>query len=311
MMLERTIRLEGAGGEQVDLRRTLASHGVAELPPMSIDHANASFTVTLPLGAAARTVTVRRAGIRAVTMSVPGRVPSAVHADELEATVRRILGLDDDLSAFYSKAADDPKLAWATTGAGRMVRSATVFEEVVKTICTTNCAWSSTERMDAAIVEHLGARAPGAPPDGPYGRAFPTAAAMADAGEAFYRDVARAGYRARSFVALARLVADDKVNLEVLAGDEGGDDEEVRSKLLTLPGVGPYAAAHVMMMLGRSSELILDSWTRPTYAKVIGARTVPADATIRRRFRRYGRFAGLAFWLVCTKDWIDAPTDRA
>jgi len=27
------------------------------------------------------------------------------------------------------------------------------------------------------------------------------------------------------------------------------------------------------------------------------------DATIVRRFRRYGRFAGLAFWLTVTRDW--------
>ena len=36
--------------------------------------------------------------------------------------------------------------------------------------------------------------------------------------------------------------------------------------LLALPGVGPYAAAQVMMTIGRYHRLILDSWTRPTYA---------------------------------------------
>jgi hypothetical protein len=33
-------------------------------------------------------------------------------------------------------AADDPDLAWAREGAGRMIRSPTVFEDVVKTIGT-------------------------------------------------------------------------------------------------------------------------------------------------------------------------------
>jgi 3-methyladenine DNA glycosylase/8-oxoguanine DNA glycosylase len=68
------------------------------------------------------------------------------------------------------------------------------------------------------------------------------------------------------------------------------------------PGVGPYAAAHVMMLVGRYSHLILDSWTRPTYARLNGGRAVK-DATIERRFRRYGRYAGLAFWLYLTRDW--------
>jgi 3-methyladenine DNA glycosylase/8-oxoguanine DNA glycosylase len=76
--------------------------------------------------------------------------------------------------------------------------------------------------------------------------------------------------------------------------------------LLALPGVGPYAAAHIMMMsLGRYSRLILDSWTRPTYAKLTGKKTV-ADRTIERRFSRYGEYAGLAFWLFVTRNWVES-----
>ena len=30
-----------------------------------------------------------------------------------------------------------------------------------------------------------------------------------------------------------------------------------------------------------------------------------SDAAIRRRFRRYGEQAGLAFWLFVTRDWVD------
>jgi hypothetical protein len=28
------------------------------------------------------------------------------------------------------------------------------------------------------------------------------------------------------------------------------------------------------------------------------------DTVIERRFRRYGRYAGLAFWLTLTEDWV-------
>jgi 3-methyladenine DNA glycosylase/8-oxoguanine DNA glycosylase len=192
-------------------------------------------------------------------------------------------------------------------GAGRMIRSPTVFEDVVKTICTTNCAWSATERMVGALVTYLGEPAPGAPAEGPYGRAFPTPEAMAQARDDFYRDVVRAGYRGRYLKDLAASVADGTVPLEELARatpDELSDDE-VYARLLALPGVGPYAAAHVMMLLGRYSRLILDSWTRPKYARLRGR---PAtDAAIARRFRRYGRYAGLAFWLYLTRDWVDEP----
>ena len=80
-------------------------------------------------------------------------------------------------------------------------------------------------------------------------------------------------------------------------------DDDLAELLLALPGVGPYAAAHIMMLLGRYSRLVLDSWTRPKFARLNGGKTVK-DATIERRFRRYGSYAGLAFWLVLTRDWV-------
>src|SRR2546421_12580970 len=105
------------------------------------------------------------------------------------AQVRRVLSLDLALPPFCRLAADDPELAWVLEGAGRMVRSPTVFEDVVKTICTTNTSWGGTTRMVNALVEHLGEKAPGAPKLGPLGRAFPTAAAMAKAPAHFYKKV--------------------------------------------------------------------------------------------------------------------------
>jgi 3-methyladenine DNA glycosylase/8-oxoguanine DNA glycosylase len=60
-------------------------------------------------------------------------------------------------------------------------------------------------------------------------------------------------------------------------------DDEVAAQLQALPGVGPYAAAHIMLMLGRYDRLILDSWTRPTYARLVGKKRPVSDRTIERR----------------------------
>jgi 3-methyladenine DNA glycosylase/8-oxoguanine DNA glycosylase len=299
------IPLTGAGGEPVDLWRTIVSHGLADLPPARTDEDARTYELTLAAGRGRpRLVRIEQGkpGYAAVTVS--GRAVSAAKARAIEAALAHVLRLDEDLSPFYALAARDPELAWATSGAGRMVRSATVFEDVVKTICTTNLAWSGTVRMVSALVEHLGERAPGAPDSGPYGRAFPTPAAMAEAGENFYRDVARAGYRGAYLRSLAESVAAGEVDLEGLARPDGLSDDEALARLLALPGVGPYAAAHVMMLVGRYSLLILDSWTRPKYARLNGKRAVK-DSTIERRFRRYGRYAGLAFWLYLTRDWVE------
>ena len=280
--------LIGGGGEPVDLKRTLASHGVASLPPSTIDEETWTLEVTLPSGRGARTVRLSEGR--------PGYASVEGATKPILAQLRHMLRLDEDLSAFYAVAREDPALAWAAAGAGRMLRSPTVYEDVVKTICTTNCAWSGTVRMVTALVDHLGV------PTRSGERTFPTPAAMAEAGEGFYRDVARAGYRGAYLRKLADDVASGALDLEEL-NDPELPVEEVEARLLALPGVGPYAAAHVMLTsLGRYSRLVLDSWTRPTYARLAGRKA--ADKTIERKFRRYGDYAGLAFWLLLTRGWV-------
>jgi 3-methyladenine DNA glycosylase/8-oxoguanine DNA glycosylase len=295
------IALRGPAGEPVDLWRTIVSHGVASLPPAELDEDAEVMTVTLPVaGAKPRTVRIRRGRKGKARVDVLGPPLGARTRDGLRQSIRRVLNLDEDLSPLYEVAKTDPELAWIAVGAGRMARGSTVFEDVVKTICTTNTTWSATVRMVSGLVESLGDRSAGG-----HGPAFPTPAAMAAAPEAFYRDVARAGYRGAYLRALAASVADGALDLEALATASPADlpDDDLAKLLLDLPGVGPYAAAHIMMLIGRHSRLILDSWTRPTYARLNGGRKA-SDRTIERRFRRYGPYAGLAFWLYLTRDWV-------
>src|SRR6478752_499533 len=94
-----------------------------------------------------------------------------------------------------------------------MLRSPTVFEDVVKTICTTNCTWAATQRMVGALVGELGTPAVHAPER----RSFPAPAAMAQAPDTFYAGVAKAGYRGAYLRAIAGEVADGRLDLEALA----------------------------------------------------------------------------------------------
>ena len=301
-----TLALRGPRGEPVDLKRTVISHGLTELPPMRVHPDESGFDVVLalPRGRPVR-VRVRPAGRTRARVSARPRPAGNSQEQAILDGVRRLLRLDQDLSQLYALLADDPALKWAVAGAGRLMRGQTVFEDVVKTICTTNCTWSATIRMVTALVAELGEPARGERPDTPY-RAFPTPAAMAAADDAFYTDVVRAGYRGPYLRTLAAAVADGALDLEALATktvDELPDDE-VERQLLAIAGIGPYAAAHVMMLLGRHSRLVLDSWTRPKYAKLNGHKA--KDVAIVRRFRRYGPWAGLAFWLMLTEDWVAA-----
>jgi 3-methyladenine DNA glycosylase/8-oxoguanine DNA glycosylase len=291
------LELVGAGGEPVDLWRTLASHGLADLPPNVLDEEARTLetTLSLPRG---RARTIRISAGRPGFALVEGDDIGSRDAVVLAQAARHMLRLDADLSPFYEAARDDPDLSWTINGSGRMLRSPTVFEDVVKTICTTNCAWSATVRMVGALVSELGVEAP----DGR--RGFPTPEAMAKAGPAFYKNRVRAGYRGAYLRSLASDVAAGKLDLEAL-NDPELPDEEVAERLLALPGCGPYATAHMMLLLGRYSRLVLDSWTRPKYARLRGRKA--SDKTIERRFRPYRDYAGLAFWLYLTRDWVEEP----
>ncbi|MBV8431488.1 MAG: DNA-3-methyladenine glycosylase 2 family protein [Solirubrobacterales bacterium] len=296
MALVGTFELRGPGGEPVDFRRLLASHGVATLAPNAIDLDAWVFQTTVAVDGGAHSLRVAEArpGVAQVESST---LRGARQKERVLGVVRHLLRLEEDLSGFYARAASDTALSWVTSGAGRMLRSQTVFEDVVKTICTTNTSWSATVRMTDGIVSGLGLAAP----DGRH--AFPSPATMAAAPDSFYAEVARAGYRGAYLRRLATDVAEGRLDLEELA-DPAISDLEVEQRLLALPGVGPYAAAHVMLTsLGRYGRLVLDSWTRPKYAQLTGRRS--ADKTIQRRFRPYGEYAGLAFWMLLTEDWVE------
>ncbi|MGH2539891.1 MAG: DNA-3-methyladenine glycosylase family protein [Actinomycetota bacterium] len=298
--------LVGPGGEPVDLVRTVNSHGFAELAPTSLDEGSHALELTVRVsGGRPRRIRVEpgRIGFARIDVLGPG-AGTRVRAAALT-TAAYVLRLDQDLSGFYERIAGDPELSWAATGAGRMLRSPTVFEDILKTVCTTNCAWSATVRMVNGLVAGLGEPAIGGA--GPLTNAFPTPAAIAAATPGFFRDVVRAGYRGPYMIELARRVDAGEVDPEpwASASPEELPDDELERALLDLPGVGPYAAAHVMMTLGRNSRLILDSWTRPKYARLTGRTKPVSDTAIHRRFRRYGDHAGLAFWLFLTRDWLD------
>src|SRR5437868_9727070 len=278
--------------------RTFMSHGVAGLRPGQVDEAERAYTTTLALPRAQpRTIRISAGRPGVARVEVDGRKLGQQAALDLTQAVRLILNLDEDLSEFYALVANDPELSWAVGGAGRMLRTPTVYEAVIKTVCTTNVAWSATVRMVTALVVNLGEKAAGGG-----ARAFPTSEAMAAMPESFYREVVRAGYRSTYLHALAVGAAEGTISLQDLGASTDLADDEVAARLLALPGIGPYGAAHLMMLLGRHSRLILDSWSRPKYAQLHGRKA--ADKTIERRFRRYGPYAGLAFWLYLTRGWV-------
>jgi hypothetical protein len=100
-----------------------------------------------------------------IRIRVPGgSTLSAAERGVIKANVRQMLRLDEDLSDFYHLC-EEMGGRWrrVTRGLGRLLRSPTVFEDVVKTICTTNIQWSGTKRMIQGLVQEFGEPLPDDP----------------------------------------------------------------------------------------------------------------------------------------------------
>lgn len=276
--------------------QTVLSHGWPFLAPFRIESSNSiASTVTLPGGVA---VPIRLSPReREVVLEAPGR-QAASNRGVLVAAGRRILNLDLDLGPFYSMARREEGFGWIPrTGSGRLLRSPSVFEDLIKLVLTTNCSWSLTGKMVASLVDLYGVEAA----DG--SRAFPRPDALAGAGERALRDEARLGYRAPHVRTIAETVAAGKADPE---GWETYDRPtgELKAEIMRLPGAGPYVAENLLKLLGRPDGLALDSWMRAEYARLYhGGRRV-RDGTIARRYRRFGEWAGMAIWCDLTREYF-------
>ncbi len=281
-------------------RRTIFSHGWCELSPFELDRENWRLSYVFS-GATAEDAV-------AATMSDGGggRVKIEIFAAEIDKTTeekilrsaRHVLRLDDDLSEFYRLTRTEKRLDWvAATNAGRMLRSPTVFEDLVKTICTTNCSWALTKKMTTNLVEKLGATSENGK------RAFPTAEAMGSVPIEFYKDEMRAGYRAPFFAELAEKVAGGVINPESwLASDL--PNTELKREIKQIKGVGEYAADNLLKLVGRYDGLALDSWLRSQFYKRHNGGSVCADKEIEKFYEPFGAWRGLVMWCDMTEKWF-------
>lgn len=212
--------------------------------------------------------------------------------DDLISRVTWMLGLDQDLTSFYDLARREPKLAHvAAEGRGRILRSATLFEDAIKTMCTVNTTWGGAKRMVRGLVENYGATLAGAATRS----AFPSAARLAAASEQELRADARLGFRAPYVLGLAQAVAAGDVDLETLKHSPAST-LEVRKQLLAIKGIGDYAAANLLMILGRGDFIPVDSWALKVVSKEWHNGQPIGRPEVEAAFATWGEWKGLAYW---------------
>lgn len=276
--------------QNFSFRQTIYSHGWSQLLPFETDVENLLLNYVFSDASLKQPVAAKISeSDKKIKIEIADRINQKARAKILRDT-RHILRLDDDLREFYKIARTDKRLAWiAKRNAGRMLRSPTVFEDLVKTICTTNCSWALTKNMTANLVENLGEKSAGGQ------NAFPTAERMASVPAEFYKDEIRAGYRSAYFAELAEKVASGKVNPESwLASDL--PTKELKREMKQIKGVGDYAAENLLKLVGRGDGLALDSWLRSQFYKTHNDGQICPDKDIERFYEPFGAWRGLAIW---------------
>jgi len=279
-------------------RRTVLSHGWCVLPPFEFDREQWTLTRVIDLDTAKPvTITINAAkrGLIVETSRAVGKRAS----EKIVRNVRHMFRLDDDMNSFYGDLAAEPEFSWiAVEGAGRLLRSPTVFEDLVKMMCTTNCSWALTEKMVGGLVNELGRESD----DGR--KSFPPASAMAEKNEKFYRDTIRAGYRAPYLVELSQRVASGELDVESWLKLDLPHEQSMK-ELKRVKGVGNYAAENLLKLLGRYDGLALDSWTRAQFAKTRNHGRAASDKKIGRFYARFDSWRGLVLWCDMTRHWLD------
>jgi len=270
------------------------SHGWYQLAPFHFNEETNTLHHVLRL-ASGRVVELKiRDGVQGIQ----------VETEKLEKTERRevtdkvnwMFGLDMDFSRFYAASRAEPKLAHAKRRSlGRVLRSPTLFEDVIKTILTTNTLWGATKNMTRKLVDTFGAPLNGEADK----RAFPSPASIAASSPEFLKEAIRVGYRAPAIHQLAVRVASGEFDLESLK-TSGLPTLELRKELMKMNGVGPYAAANLLMILGRHDFIPIDSYALKMVSHEWYKGNPITAQQVEKRFEKWGEFKGLAFWFW---DW--------
>lgn len=279
-----------------DLRRAVCSYGYFLLAPNLWDPT--SRTLHRPLrvgnGNASRLVHVAITqpprSRQALRLACDRRV-DRYEATSLRGQVGRMLRTEEDLRA-WRRMHGEARAA----NFGRMFRSPTLFEDIIKTITGQNVSWGNTIRMNRLLVEHLG------------GGGFPTPARLAAVEPARLNELCRVGYRDTRIVRLARDVVSGEIDLDWFdhAREEGQPSDDVFARFKSIHGLGDYAAANLCMCVGYYDRLAIDTETYRHYCLTRGVKRPkdpkPLHSAIEAEYGKYAPYHFLAYWYEL---WVD------
>lgn len=206
------------------------------------------------------------------------QVGDELHADTIEPQpdwewLREFLQLDVDLAAVVATFPDDePMRASVAACRGLRLLRQEPWETLVSFICSSTKQIVQIQQIIALLCERFGEAVPG-------GRAFPTAARLAEATESELRGC-KMGFRAPFVMAAAKAVASGELDLAHL---HALPTTEARAALMGLHGVGRKIADCVLLFAyGKQDAFPVDVWVRRALTELYFPRRRPSAKRLER-----------------------------
>ena len=221
-----------------------------------------------------------------------GASPNQQPIDDIKLHLERILGLKDDIGAFYQEFSrrNEPLKSTFTKLRGlRLMRGTNLYEGLICSILSQNNSarlWNRTARL---MMQYYGRGV--SLPDGSTSFLFPNAERLSRVDPRELQSKTSMGYRAKPVVEVSRMIIDGTLDLEALTKLSYDD---ALARLVELPGVGPKVAdCYLLYGEGRLEAAPVDVWIHRIVSKLyFRKRRVSRLKTATFLRERYGEWAG-------------------
>jgi 3-methyladenine DNA glycosylase/8-oxoguanine DNA glycosylase len=279
---------------------TATSHGWCDLAPFTSDDDSRTLTRIHQLsdGSIVKLILSGDANEH-ICVQVEGNPSPLTDAqqNEIRDAITKSFNLDQDLSGFYALTRQYPRYTWIEEkAAGRMLAAPTVWEDLAKTLMTTNTTWAMTQQMVVRM------NALGDPYAGG-GHAFPKPERLAAMNPDDLNAAVKAGYRGAYLYELATRIANGELDVEAWR-EPGLSSAELFKQVKSLKGFGDYAAGSILKLLGHFDRLATDSACREVYIEINNGIPAGHDREIAAYYEPFGEWRGLVQWMDVMGGWL-------
>lgn len=288
--------------ENFSFKSTVYSHGWSDLKPFKLVEKPFELKYVVNTSRQRATeISISETKGNKLVVSIDIKISDHVK-NQIRDMVRRMFRLDEDYQEFYDLVKKSKQFAWVLKyNAGRMLRCGSLWEDMVKMLCTTNCTWRLTQIMTENLVEKLGSVQKRNNKENMI-YAFPNPEIIANQTEKYLRNEIKLGYRAPYLLEFARSITKGELNLDDLE-DMSVATSDLYKIIHQIKGFGDYAVSNLLKLLGRYDYMGADSWSRQKFYDKHHKGKKVDDKKIFAHYKKYGKWAGLFFWMDVSEDW--------